>query len=225
MCSPPPLPKQLDLSTCLGKVCFLHLLLHDTSDQRLLQGNTENPGFSITSSWSTAAELLQGEPSTTVKHCTIPSLLPGSAVGIHRAAAVCPGGGQQQSGAALGPPLVGPCRGSVHRSARPGPPRPGPVAPQPLRQRTRRGGAGRGEAGGQRRSAAPRHSLTPGPGLIPAQPSVYDGPGPPPDTARLPPRTGSLVLFCLFVCLFVSTRRIIVFCSDSYPGNNPSFKI
>ena len=74
MCSPPPLPKQLDLSTCLGKVCFLHLLLHDTSDQRLLQGNTENSGFSITSSWSTAAELLQGEPSTTVKHCIIPSL-------------------------------------------------------------------------------------------------------------------------------------------------------
>ena len=74
MCFPPPLPKQLDLSTCLGKVCFLHLLLHDTSDQRLLQGNTENSGFSITSSWSTAAELLQGEPSTTVKHCIIPSL-------------------------------------------------------------------------------------------------------------------------------------------------------
>ena len=74
LCSPPPLPKQLDLSTCLGKVCFLHLLLHDTSDQRLLQGNTENSGFSITSSWSTAAELLQGEPSTTVRHCIIPSL-------------------------------------------------------------------------------------------------------------------------------------------------------
>ena len=82
MCSPPPLPKQLDISTCLGKVCFLHLLLHDTSDQCLLQGNTENSGFSITSSWSTAAELLQGEPSTTVKHCIVPSLLPGSAVGI-----------------------------------------------------------------------------------------------------------------------------------------------
>jgi len=74
LCSPPPLPKQLDLSTCLGKVCFLHLLLHDTSDQCLLQGNTENSEFSIISSWSTAAELLQGEPSTTVKHCIIPSL-------------------------------------------------------------------------------------------------------------------------------------------------------
>ena len=136
MCSPPPLPKQLDLSTCLGKVCFLHLLLHDTSDQCLLQGNTENSGFSISSSWSTAAELLQGEPSTTVKHCIIPSLCCLDL--LWESTAPLPSAREADSSRA-GP-----------RSGRPssGPPRPGPVAPQPLRRRTgrARGGARGAEA-------------------------------------------------------------------------------
>ena len=83
-----------------------------------------------------------------------------AAIAPRRAAAVCPGGGQQQSGAALGPPLVGPCRGSAHRPTPPGPARPRPVAPRPLRRRTGRGtgrGAGqRGGGGGSRRPGTRR---------------------------------------------------------------------
>ena len=109
-----------------------------------------------------------------------------AAIAPRRAAAVCPGGGQQQSGAALGPPVVGPGRGSDHRSARPDPAPPGCTAEDGA-------GAGRGaeQRGEQWRRAAPRHSLAPGPSPrhSTAAPTHWSWPAVTPSTCLPEPRT------------------------------------